>query len=305
MQKVIIYGGSGFVGSYLVPALEQQGYFVIVCDRYAPDFDFRGEFIEVDIMQPLIDQWAEEAKSYLSNPYTVINLAGKNIFGKFTPEHKQTIYDSRITGTRRVLQTFQEARYKPRVYITASAVGYYGNKGNNDITEQSAMGRNYLASVVADWEGEARHAEDLGIRLVIMRQGHILGAGGIIGVLKPYYAKGFGGPIGNGKFYFPWIHVEDVAGYYVQVLAQESMRGVYNLVTGEPITYRQFSKAFATALHRPHIARIPKFLLKVRFGEFADEMTASQKIIPQRILTTDYQPIFQDINEAMEYQVGR
>lgn len=305
MQKVIIYGGSGFVGSHLVPALESQGYLVVVCDRSEPRFDFKGEFITTDIMNPLIDQWTDESQSYLSNPYAVINLAGKNIFGKFTDEHKQAIVDSRVVGTRNVIDTFREPRFKPRVYITASAVGYYGDQGNREITEKSAMGNNFLATVVANWEGEARRAEEMGIRMVALRQGNILGEGGMIGILKPYYAKGLGGPIGSGAFYFPWIHIEDIVGYYLAALAEESVRGTYNLVTGNPITYKEFSKAFAQSMKKPHIFRIPKFLLKLQFGEFADEMTASQKIIPERAGTIAYEPLFADIWEAMEYQVGK
>lgn len=305
MQKVIIYGGSGFIGSHLVPALEDQGYMVVVCDRLKPHFDFKGEFIESNIMEPLRGQWSHEDESYLSNPYAVINLAGKNIFGEFTDEHKQAIMDSRVKGTRNIIDVFQEPRFKPRVYITASAVGYYGDQGNKEITEKSAMGQNFLATVVANWEGEARRAEEMGIRMIVLRQGNILGEGGMISVLKPYYAKGIGGPIGSGSFYFPWIHIEDVIGYYVAALSQESVRGTYNLVTGNPITYKEFSKAFAQSMKKPHIFRIPKFLLKFKFGEFADEMTASQKITPQRALTIAYEPLFADIWEAMEYQVGK
>jgi hypothetical protein len=305
MQKVIMYGGSGFVGSYLVPALEEQGYFVVVCDQMAPRFNFKGKFIECDIMNPLRGQWSYEHESYLSNPYAVINLAGKNIFGKFTDEHKQAIYDSRITGTRIIIESFQEPRFKPRVYITASAVGYYGDQGNTTIVEQGRMGKNFLATVVADWEGEARRVEEMGIRLVMMRQGHVLGAGGMVEFLKPYYAKGIGGPIGLGRFYFPWIHVEDLVGYYSRALSNDSVRGMYNVVVGDPITYREFSKAFAQSMKKPHFLFIPPFALKLRFGEFADEIMASQKIVPQRIKTMGYEPIFTNIWEAMEYQVGK
>jgi len=305
MQKVIIYGGSGFVGSHLVPALEEQGYLVVVCDRAEPHFTFKGEFIECDIMEPLRGQWTYEDESYLSNPYAVINLAGKNIFGKFTEEHKQAIYDSRITGTRNIMTTFQEPRFKPRACIAASAVGYYGDQGKTIITEQGSMGQNFLASVVADWEGEARRAEEMGIRLIMMRQGNILGEGGLVSVLKPYYEKGIGGPIGLGRFYFPWIHVEDLVGYYSKALSTESVRGTYNVVVGEPITYREFSKAFAQSMKKPHFLFIPPFALKLRFGEFANEITASQRIVPQRINTMGYELIFADIWEAMEYQVGK
>lgn len=305
MQKVIIYGGSGFIGSRLVPALERQGYFVVICDRVAPSFSYQGEFVSADIMQPLAEQWNHEGQSYLSNPYAVINLAGKNIFGKFTPEHKQAILDSRVIGTRMVIDTFQEPRFKPRVYITASAVGYYGDRPGEQVSEQTAMGNTFLAQVVSQWEGVARHVETMGIRMVIFRQGNIIGAGGLASVLQPYYMKGIGGPIGSGSFYFPWMHIEDVIEYYIHALADTSVRGMYNLVAGNPITYKQFSQAFARALKKPHIFFIPKFLLTLKFGEFTDEITVDQKITPQRVLTIPHVPLFTDIHEALEYQVGK
>ena len=305
MQKVIIYGGSGFVGSHLVSALEEQDYLVVVCDRIEPRFNFKGQFIQCDIMHSLRGQWSHEDESYLSNPYAVINLAGKSIFGKFTTEHKQAIYDSRITGTRNIITLFQEPRFKPRVYVAASAVGYYGDQGQKEITEHGSMGDNFLASVVADWEGEARRVDAMGIRLVILRQGHILGVGGLVGALAPLYEKGLGGPIGSGNFYFPWIHVEDLVAYYIEALQSQDTRGMYNAVVGSPITYRQFSRSLARALKKPHIFFIPKIALRIRFGEFADEITASQRIVPQRILTMPYEPVFTDIQEALEYQLGK
>lgn len=304
MQTVIVYGGSGFIGSHLVGRLESEGYFVVVCDQVAPRYKMKGQFVQVDMTQSIAPQLDVEAQSYMSNPLAVINLAGKSIFGEFTDEHKKEIYDSRVVGTRRVVAMFAEPRFRPRTYITASGTGYYGNRPGDTITEGTGMGSNFLASVTNDWEAEARRAEAHDVRTVIMRQGVVLGDGGMLAQTRELLQKGLGATLGSGKFFFPWIHVEDCVGCYLHAITTPDMRGVYNLVTGEPIQYRIFFRMLMRFARKAPFIRIPLWAMRWKMGrEFVSEMTVDQKVIPERILTTGYEPVFTNIADAVRYEV--
>jgi uncharacterized protein (TIGR01777 family) len=273
-KKVIITGGSGFLGDYISGWLLDRGFSVVSLD-VAPPQKEEIAFVQKNM---LTDDLADQR---LENPYAVINLAGKNIFGRWTTEFKQAVYDTRVKGTENLVELFANERFRPEVFVSASAAGYYGDRGNEKLTADSPPGEGFLATVSQDWEYAAHAAETLGVPTTIIRNGHILGDGGLLKTLLPYYQWGIGGPLGSGEQWFPWIHINDIARIYVAALHQADNVDTMNAVSNNRVRNREFSQTLAQALSRPHIFRIPQFALRMLFGDFAEEMFYSQRVTSQ------------------------
>lgn len=277
-MKAIITGGSGFLGSKLSEKLIEKGYDVVSLDIVPPRNPL-VKFLKVDISKEI------PKSDLILSPDVVINLSGANIGKKWNEEYKKSIYDSRILGTKNLVSFISSLENKPKAFISASAVGVYGDREDEILDESSEIKENqgFLAKVAKDWENEAKNAEKSGIRTVILRQGHILGMGGLIQTLLPYYKIGLGGPIGSGKQYFPWIHMEDLVNLYIYSIENTQISGAVNAVAGEPLNNKTFSKIFASVLKRLHIFFIPVFILKITYGEFAEEIVKSQRVISKKI----------------------
>lgn len=267
-MKYIVYGGSGFLGTAIVQKLQKEGHDIVVCDIRPPQ-DETVSFLKVNLLEALPQD------PLLERPDVVINLAGKLIFGKWNTQFKKLIYDTRVVGTRNIVAIFQNPLYRPKHLVNASAVGIYGDHGEEEIREDSALGKSFLATVAEDWEKEALKAKEHGVSVSIFRNGHILGDGGLLKVLLPYYKWGIGGPLGNGKQWMPFIQLDDVVKLYIE-LQYPNM--IVNAVSNEVVRNKEFSKTIARAVHRPHIFWIPKIALKILYGEFADEILVSQKV---------------------------
>lgn len=292
-MKVIITGGSGFLGSKLSESLLNEGHDVISLDIIAPR-DPKVGFLKVNLLETIV------LNDQISNPDVVINLAGATIGVKWTEEYKQKIYDSRVLGTKNLASLMENPNFRPKVFISASAVGIYGERGDETLDESSEIKENqgFLAKVAKDWENEAKKAEKHGIRTVILRQGHILGMGGLIQTLLPYYKIGLGGPISSGKQYFPWIHLSDLVNLYIYSINND-ISGVINAVSGNPLRNKEFSSVFAKVLKRPHLFFIPLFVLKFKYGEFADEIVKSQKVVNLK-LKKDFIFKFENLENALK-----
>lgn len=297
-KKVIITGGSGFIGSHLSTLLLKKGYDVVILDRVSPrePFDFVqaniDEFIPLDVR--------------LKNPYAVIHLAGKSIFGRFAVSHKKEIYESRVSSADNLHELFTNREYRPKVFVSASAVGYFGDRGDELLDEASDPGASFLSEVVQDWEEEALHMKFLDIRSVVLRQGHIFGEGGFLSVVTPWYRRGLGGFLGNGLQWLPWIHLHDLAQLYVEAIENNSLEGVYHAVSHTPIQYRDFSHTLAHVLDKPHWFRIPGWLLALRLGyEFAREMTSSQRVVSRRLHEFQYKLQFNHLESALRKSVKK
>lgn len=271
LSKVIITGGSGFLGSEIAARLKARGISPVILDLFPPK-DSSLEFVSANLSENI----PEDEK--LKKPYAVIHLAGAPIFGKWTEEKKKIIYDSRILGTRNLVKFFEKEEFRPKVFVSASAVGFYGDRGEEEININTGKGEGFLSDVCRDWEIEAFYAEKLNIKTTVVRNGLILGKAGLIKVLKPYYEWGIGGPIGKGEQWFPWIHVSDCAEIYIQTMLGKIDVKVLNAVAPEQIRNKYFSKIFAKILKRPHFLFIPIFALRFLYGGFANEITSSQKI---------------------------
>lgn len=298
LKKVIITGGSGFLGHHLVGHLKKHGYDVVVIDRVPS----RHEGVET-VIANLMEHIPSDER--LAHPYAYIHLAGKNIFGRFTKKHKYEIHASRTVGTRNLIQFLKNKRYAPRVLVSASAVGFYGERGDELLNESSDQGQGFLSEVVSDWEHEVLQARFFDMRTAIFRQGHIMGTGGFLGALVPSFQKGLGGPIGKGTQWLPWIHIHDVVNFYREALENDTIEGIYNMTSKTPTRYSDMSRALARALGRPHWIRIPRWLLAFAFGkEFAREMTVSQRIISHRLADFHYETQWNNITACIDNLYG-
>jgi len=292
MQQVVIFGGSGFLGSLLQEKLTREGFSVVIVDQNPPKQQLGVSFVLADLTYPITKN------DFLRNPYAVINLTGKNIAKRFTEKHRKEIYTTRIISTRNIVRLFENSEYRPSVFIQASAVGYYGNQGNDILDETSDAGSTFLSTVVIDWENEARIAEQYGVRTVILRQGNVLGKGGFLSKIIPLYKKWIGGSLGSGQFWFSWIHRDDLVRLYIHALHQKTMKGVFNAVAS-PVIYKDFSRGLAKMLGVPNFITVPIILLRLVYKGLADEITASTRVVSHRLSHYGFSLHFNDYMHAL------
>ncbi len=260
LRRIAVTGASGFIGRPLVAALIEKGYDVVALARETgPAVPNAGAFAGVD---------------------GVVHLAGETVSGRWTPEKKRRIRDSRVRGTEALVASLATATAKPAVLVTASAVGFYGSRGDEALFEDAAPGDDFLASVCTQWERAAHAAESLGIRTVSLRTGIVLGDGGALRAMLPPFKLGAGGPFGSGRQFVPWIHLDDVVALYILALENAALRGPVNAVTPDYATSARFAQALGNALGRPALLPAPGFALKIVLGEFAETLTASQLVLP-------------------------
>ncbi len=285
-KKVIVVGGSGFIGTQLVLALQSQGAHVVIVDPVLPRIK-SAEYIQSDFSSfPNFEA--------LQNPYAVFNLAGVPIFARWTNSYKQKLRDSRINTTRLLVEKFKNPIYRPEFFVSTSAIGVYGNRGDEMLNENSkCVQDSFLAQLACDWEQEAFQARELGVQVKIVRNGHVLGKGGILGVLTKIFKWGIGGSLGNGKQYMSFVSIEKcIETYLIAPFKKDS--NIYNAVSIKPITNKEFSKHFAKILHRPCLFRIPVWSMYLLYGEFAKEIVTSQRVY------TVYNPRFENLEEVVK-----
>jgi uncharacterized protein (TIGR01777 family) len=227
----------------------------------------------------------------------VVNLAGAPVAERWTDERKRAIASSRVDLPHAYLAALERVTQRPRAYVSASAIGYYGISRTARFSETSPPGDDYLARVCAAWEAEASRAHDLGMRVAIVRTGLVLGRdGGVLAKLLPLFRTGLGGPVASGAQWYSWVHLDDLIGIYL--LAIDGYSGVLNATAPNPVTNREFTRALASAVHRPALFPAPEFALKLVFGEGAYIVSEGQRVVPDAALAAGYRFRFPDIDGA-------
>lgn len=299
-MKVLVTGASGLVGSALVPLLTAGGHTVARLVRSPP----RPSVAEV--------QWNPETGireiASLEGMDAVVHLAGENIAGgRWTAERKARIRDSRVTGTRTLCETLARLARPPKVLVSASAIGYYGDRGGEVLRETSAPGLGFLPEVCRAWEEATEPAAQKGIRVVLLRIGVVLSpAGGALAKMLFPFKLGAGGIIGSGQQYMSWIGLDDIIGAIHHTLMTDALQGPVNVVAPRPVTNRDFTKTLGRVLGRPTLFPMPAFAARLAFGEMADALLlASTRVEPARLMAANYAFRHPDLEGALRHLLGK
>lgn len=293
MKKVFIAGGTGFIGNSIIPALLKEGYEVQVLVRNKEKAKKLPSSCKVI--------WGNPAKSgewqkYLKETDIAINLAGQNIFARWTKAYKKLILESRIKSTENIVSSLK----KSALLINASAVGYYGDKGNTSVTEDSPPGDDFLAKTCIEWEKRALKAKEKGVKIIIARLGVVLGTtGGMLPKILPIFKLGLGGTLGKGNQWFPWIHIKDLVSAILFLIKKEK-EGIYNFVSPNPVTNKEFTKTLGKVLKKPTLLPVPVFMMKLIFGELANIITCSIRAYPKNLLELGFKFKFETIEDALK-----
>ncbi|HJS51651.1 MAG TPA: TIGR01777 family oxidoreductase [Pyrinomonadaceae bacterium] len=298
-MRILITGASGLIGTSLQRSFDEKGYEMLLASRSEPKS-------ERDIQWNADTGFAKEDLPRLEGLDAAIHLAGESISAlRWTDEKKKAIRDSRVHGTRTMIETFAQLEKKPKVFISASAIGFYGDRGDDEVTETSAAGDTFLSDVSKEWESESRRAEDMGIRTVLLRNGIVLSKeGGALATMMTPFKLGVGGVVGSGKQWMSWVSLDDVVGIVNYALENENLRGAINVASPNPVTNEEFTKTLGEVLYRPTFLPLPEFAVNLVFGEMGDALLIdSTKVIPKRLLDAGYKFKYPEIKPALENAV--
>jgi uncharacterized protein len=298
-MKIVIAGGSGFLGSSLSRALTRDGHDVSVLTRSATSKATSAS--RLSFVQWMPDGTAGTWATVVNDADVVVNLAGESIAAKrWSASQKQKLRDSRLRATRSLTSAIRDAARPPAAFISGSAVGYYGDRGDETITETSPPGTDFLADLAKDWEAAANEVSSL-TRVALVRTGIVLDrTGGALPKMLPPFHMFVGGPLGTGTQYMPWIHKEDWVRMVSWMMTTEGARGPLNATSPSPVTNAEFSKALGHALKRPSLLPAPAFALRIALGEMADALLLSgQRALPVRATDLGFSFRYSNIDEAL------
>jgi uncharacterized protein (TIGR01777 family) len=296
-MNVTLTGATGLIGTKLVRALRDHGDAVTVLSR-SPERAQATLGVAAIAWNPLTGPAPTEA---LRGRDAVIHLAGEPVAQRWNDDVKRRIRESRETGTRNLVAGLRAAGPDaPKVLVSSSAVGYYGKHGDERVPESTPAGDDFLAGVCVAWEREADAAVELGLRVVKIRTGVVLDAdGGALKTMLAPFKLGVGGPVAGGGQYLPWIHVDDLVGLYLHAVTDAAWSGAYNAAAPEPVTNKAFSKALGRALHRPAIAPVPAFAIRLLYGDMAEIVTEGQRAVPEHALADGFTYKYADLDAAL------
>ncbi|HTH50878.1 MAG TPA: TIGR01777 family oxidoreductase [Pyrinomonadaceae bacterium] len=294
-MKILITGASGLIGTALQKRFAEKGWETVLATRHEPE---KANEIQWSIEDGFADL------SQLEGIDAVVHLAGESVNGlRWTDEKKKAIKESRVRGTHGLVAALSKLKERPKVLVSASAIGFYGERGDEEVTESSASGTGFLADVSREWESEARRAEDAGIRTVLLRTGIVLSKdGGALGTMLTPFKLGVGGVVGSGKQWMSWISLDDHVRVIEYVIEHDNIRGAVNSVSPHPITNEEFTKTMGDVLYRPTFLPLPEFVVSMALGEMGDELLlTSTKVKPKRLEDAGFEFKFPDLKPALEH----
>jgi uncharacterized protein len=296
-MKILITGASGFIGTALQRSLREKGHDLLLASRSEPrDNSWIQWSVEEGFAKP----------EKLEGIDAVIHLAGESISGlRWTDEKKKAIRDSRVLGTRNVVDTISERNQRPAVLIAASAVGFYGDRGDEVLTETSKSGKTFLAEVCREWEAESRRAEDSGVRTVLLRTALVMSKdGGALGTMLLPFKLGLGGVVGDGTQWMSWVSLDDHINAINFALESEGVRGAVNSASPNPVTNEEFTKTMGEVLYRPTFIPVPEFAVHMLMGEMGEALLLdSTRVVPKRLTDLGFEFKFGDLKKAIENAV--
>lgn len=291
ISRILVSGGSGLIGSALLPHLYSRGYDVA---RLVRGPATGKEQISWDPAQPL-------SADAVSGFDAVIHLAGESIIGRWSAAKKAKIRESRVAGTRHLAEALAHSKRKPLVWVCGSAIGYYGSRGDDVLSENSAPGTGFLPDLCRDWESATKPAIDAGIRTAQIRTGIVLSAkGGALAKMLPPFKLGLGGRLGDGRQWMSWIDMQDMVGGILHILKVDLLQGPVNMVAPKPVTNAEFTQTLAGVLSRPAIFPVPAFVIKAAMGEMGESvLLGSQRVEAARLVGTGYPFRFTDLQASL------
>ncbi len=301
-MKILITGASGLIGTALQKSFAEKGWDLLLAAR-----DDAND--EKHIKWSADTGFADEDLPRLEGFDVFIHLAGEPINAplRWTDEKKKAIRDSRVLGTRTIIETIVRLERKPEVFISGSAIGFYGDREDSEMNESNSAGDTFLSEVCKEWEAESRRAEDLGVRTVLLRTGIVLSKdGGALAAMITPFKFGVGGVIGSGKQWMSWISLDDVVGIVNFAIENAATRGAVNVTAPNPVTNEEFTKALGKALYRPTILPLPEFAVNLVFGEMGDALLLdSTRVVPKRLLDAGYIFKYPQLGPALDHAIGQ
>ncbi len=302
-MKIAITGATGFVGTRLVERLQQEGHAMVVFTRDAARGQrvFPGSTFPAVTVVEYTPLESGDWQGAIAGCDGVVNLAGAPIAEeRWTPQRKQQIWDSRKTGTEKIVEAIAQANPKPSVLVNSSAIGYYGTSETATFDETSAAGNDFLAQVCEAWEAAAKGVKDSDTRLVILRTGIVLGMGGAVEKMLLPFKMFAGGPIGSGRQWFSWVHRDDLVSLIITALTDSSLDGVYNATAPNPVRMAEFCAELGHALGRPSWLPVPPFALEAMLGDAAKVVLEGQQVMPKRTLESGFDYRYVTVRPALE-----
>ena len=301
-MKILITGATGLIGRPLCRRFSDEGHTVIALSRSPQQAS--------DLAATKVYEWQSQSgpppAESLEAIDAVVHLAGEPIAARrWSDEQKRRIRDSRVMSTRHLVNGISAAASRPAALISGSAVGFYGDRGDELLDEDAAPGEGFMPGLCREWEAESARASESGIRVVLVRTGVVLARrGGALEKMLPPFKLGVGGKIASGRQWFPWIHLDDIVEIFRYAVFTASLSGAINGVAPAIVTNKEFTDQLARALHRPALFPVPEFALRMLFGEMADVLLGSQRVVPRRLLDSGYEFQYPQLATALEDLVG-
>lgn len=294
-MNILITGGTGFIGEELRTILLKQGHNLVIITRSPKKYE------DESAKNQRFIGWDDDLSSEMEEVEGVINLAGENLFGqRWTDSVKKRIMDSRVESTKKLVDAMREAKNKPAVFVSASASGIYGNRGDDILDEGEPHGNDFLAEVCEVWEAESQKASEFGVRVANPRIGIVLEkGGGALEKMIPPFQFLVGGPIGDGEQYMSWIHRADLCNAIIFPLTNNDFSGPYNVCSPNPVTMNEFAETLGSIMNRPSFFRVPKFALDIVLGEAAKPVTDSIRMQPKKLQVEEFGFHFEHLEEAL------